>query len=766
MIKKIYLALGIFSLFLIFPFRAAAKEPVATDLTHQTTVIINGNNASVSFADLGYRDRTLVSPLGLANILFSTPLNWKLVSGGEIELHYDLFLSGPDINKVADTKNPFGGSLLLTFNGQVVGSIPLDETGSHIKRLKIPDSALITTREDGRNLLTISMDATFSCDNNVTATLIIKSTSFFDLFFEETIPELNLSHLPAPFYRDNSFVPESTLIVIPDNPDALEMQAALNVMSGFGSMIGGVYNMELVTNSQIADIDPTLYHMIFVGMPGQFRDLSKVGFQIPIANGKFINMPTESEQDGNVQLALSPWNSNKVIMLVSGNSPEAVLKAGQAVSSGRIFVYENPTLAFVSNVQTLSETLPIVEDFNFENLGYATETLSGLGVKSQEYLFYVSKDQVLTNEGSINLVYYHSGLLDYGVSSFSVELNGQAIASTIFSKESEQVTTLAIKIPPGTLRFGENHLNVSANMLTLPSCDITGFSDPWFIISNQSSIHLPVMSGVTLLAEPLLKDLKFFPKLFATHSDLGDLAFIFTKSDIASWKIAGKLAYNLGQQFNPLISNLQVAYADDVPQAIHDRNSMIILGLASEMPFLSEFNDMLPAPFDLSSNIASERQMQVIYRIPVGVSVGYLELMQSPFNAEKSILVVSGNDLNGVIFAGNGLLQDKLQSQLAGVFAVTNGTQVATGNASSPFSIVNDVVPDAVAINTTPVPDVTGGNNVPMHPAWLLPTIIISVSIILGVLGYVAVTAYIKRRSQPLKLINDITDESNTTDEK
>jgi len=745
--KKMFLVLGILMILLTIPFQVAAQAPESNAQPQQKAKIeVAGGKASISFADLGYRERTLVSPYDITNLLFSTP-SWKLIPGGEIELNYDLFLSGADLNKITGAKNPYGGNLLLTLNGQIIGSIPLDEIGSHTIRFKIPDNALTPTREDGRHQLSIALDASFSCEYNINAKVVIKTTSLFNLIFEEISPELNLSRLPAPFYRDNSFIPESTFIVIPDNPTALEIQAALNIMSGFGSMIGSDYNMDMITTSQLSGIDPTLYHMTFVGTPDQFSILSEVNFQIPVANGKFINLPPKSENDGVVQMAISPWNPNKVIMMVSGNSDEAVVKASQAVSSGRIFVYENPALAFISDVQMLSDTFPIVEDFSFENLGYVTQTLSGIGVRSQQYLFYAGKEQVLTKDGSIDLVYYHSGLLNYGISSFSVDLNGQTIASIPFSKESEQVTTLHIKIPPGVLRFGENRLDISASMIFMPSCDISGFSTPWFTISNQSSIHLPVVTG-TSLSEPLLKDLKFYPELFVTHSDLGDLAFVFPKSDVASWKIAGKIAYNLGQQFNPLISNLHAAFADDVPQDIHDTKSMIVLGLANEIPFLAEFNDMLPAPFDMSNNTASERQMQIVYRIPTGVSVGYLQLMLSPFNAEKSILVISGNDQNGLILAGNGLLLSDLKSQLTGVFAVTNGTQVATGNASSPFSVVGSVAPGSVPVNTTPVPDLLSGTSTVERPVWLLPVIVISILIIIGVLFYFIATTIAKRRSR------------------
>lgn len=754
--KRMFLILGMLGILLLTPFHAAARASEADAPSHQFAAIqVDGNKVSVPFSELGYREKTLLSPYGVTSVFLNTPLNWKLIPGGEIELHYDVLLSGADIDKIVDAKNPFGGSMLFTFNGQLVGSLPLDETGSHIARLKIPDTALTSILADGRNQLTISLDAPFSCNYDIKARVVIKSTSFFDLVFEVSSPELNLSRLPSPFYRNNSFIPDSALIVVPDSPDVLEIQAALNVMAGFGSMIGNDYNMELITISQLAGVDPTLHHMIFVGMPGQFNILSEVQFQIPIANGKFVNIPPTSEGDGIVELALSPWNPSKVIMVVSGNSIEAVVKAGQAVSSGRIFIYENPTLAFVSNVQMLSETLPVIEDSTFENLGYITQTLSGVGVKSHEYLFYASKEQVSTKDGYVELVYYHSGLLDYGVSSFSVSINGQVIASEPFSEKSEEVTTIKVKIPSGTLRFGENRLDVRASMIVLTACDSSGFSDPWLTISSQSNVHLPAAAG-TALAEPLLKDLKFFPELFVTHSDLGDVAFVFPKSDTASWKIAGKLAYNLGRQFNPLIANLQVAYADDVPQGIHDTRSLIVLGLASEIPFLGEFNDLLPAPFDLTNNTASERQMQIVYRIPEGVSVGYLELMLSPFNVERSILVVSGNNHNGLLLAGNGLLQTELSSQLAGVFAVTNGTLVATGNASSPFSIVGEVAPGSVAVNTTPVSNVLDTKYEIERPGWLLPVIIISILSVVGILGYVIVTTIAKNRLQRIEVLDEV----------
>ena len=86
------------------------------------------------------------------------------------------------------------------------------------------------------------------------------------------------------------------------------------------------------------------------------------------------------------------------------------------------------------------------------------------------------------------------------------------------------------------------------------------------------------------------------------------------------------------------------------------------------------------------------------------MSVGYLELMPSPFNSEKTVLVIAGNTDNGLPMARNALIGPVLSDQLAGVFAVTNGTQIATGRGSTLFSIVGAVVPEAEQVVATPLP--------------------------------------------------------------
>ena len=197
---------------------------------------------------------------------------------------------------------------------------------------------------------------------------------------------------------------------------------------------------------------------------------------------------------------------------------------------------------------------------------------------------------------------------------------------------------------------------------------------------------------------------------------------------------------------NPSISNLRVAYADNVPADIRDQSSLILVGKASDLGMLSDLNDKLPAPFDLKNNTATERDMQIVYRLPPGVSVGYLQLLHSPYNIDKALLIASGNDDAGLAMAGNALTTDPLKSRLAGQFAVTNGVQVATGGSSSQFSVVGTAVPGAVPVVATPISPATVFRPGFVRPGWLSTLGIISGIVVLVILIYVIAMAVARGR--------------------
>src|SRR4026207_676283 len=152
----------------------SARESISNE--QAGFIEVGANEATVTFAELGFRETSLVSPFDSTRVLFSVPANWRLAPGGEVQLDYDVTLSGADAGLIG-SQNPYGGTLLVTFNGQLVTTISLKELGSHTMQFTLPPNSLTSVRQDGRHQLTISLNAQFSCLYNISALVVIKPTS-------------------------------------------------------------------------------------------------------------------------------------------------------------------------------------------------------------------------------------------------------------------------------------------------------------------------------------------------------------------------------------------------------------------------------------------------------------------------------------------------------------------------------------------------------------------------------------------------------------
>src|SRR5690606_23078847 len=94
--------------------------------------------------------------------------------------------------------------------------------------------------------------------------------------------------------------------------------------------------------------------------------------------------------------------------------------------------------------------------------------------------------------------------------------------------------------------------------------------------------------------------------------------------------------------------------------------------------------------------------------------------------------------------------------------AITNGSQVATGSASSAFSAVGTLVPPDNAIVTTPVPAVpTSAPSAAGPPGWLIPILIASGIAILLIMILVLVTSLARKRAETAGPFNPVRSNGN-----
>ena len=389
----------------------------------------------------------------------------------------------------------------------------------------------------------------------------------------------------------------------------------------------------------------------------------------------------------------------------------------------------------ISTVNPLSSEGPVSIDQTFQSLGYPSQTMGLFGENYITYLFYVSPEQANSTGAYIDLVLSHSDLLNYESTGVTVTLNDEVVGGVRLSEDSPVIEQ--INLVPGVLRRGINRLEIFSEIVPFYNCYSSDLQSTWITINETSNIHLPISEEKLNISDVNLRD---FPYMFLSERNLSNLAFIFASNDQVSWDYASQVAYYIGTKGNIPLADIQVVYADDVSDEILNNYNLLVFGQASTLPVISKFNDLLPAPFASGSDEAVQPSMLVNYSLLPDTSVGYLQMLPSPWNTDRVILAVMGNTANGVPMAGVTLTQDDLVSRLAGNFAVLYEDQVVTTDTRLGVGKEGIISQLPVAVTVTPsVDSVVPSTAAPVteaKPQWILPVIGAVTFIIIGFLVF------------------------------
>lgn len=714
-------------------------------ITPTATPILLNNQDVVTFSQFQRGDAntiTLNGPYDSRGIGFALPANWQLKEGIELNLQYGVSYN-TEIQGDADVFLSSGGILNVFLNGNLILPINLNKLGDVETRFTIPLSAFDTLRSDGLNILSFTLESYDSCRFlGQNTTVFIYPTSYLTLPHNIVNPSVNLLNFPRPIYQ-NSFEVDQALIVVPDQPSAEEIQAALTVAAGLGKLSANNLKLDLTTVQNMANKNFGNTHLILIGKSSSLPNLNELKLPMPVVDGKFQS--TENNVDaGIIQMVDSPWSSGPhVVLLLSADTDKGVIQAAQAISTGvlRPNRFENLSIVEQVNVGEMSNFQPV--DRTLAELGYSVTTFENRGFNSEEYVFNIPHGMTISSNSYFDLIYGHSAVLDYDNSQITVSINDQPIGSVRMTDESSKLPTNQIRftIPLSVVKSGDNFLNISANMVSINECAPEDSQGLWTNIWPESNLHLPLL---TISSNPLtLQDLSIYPAPFSNDPFLSTTAFIVERNNYESWANAVKIASLLGWQTTGSMVALSAFYGDEIPTSALSNYNLLIVGRPSQLPIITEINPILPAPFDIGNDIADESKgFQVIYRIPPDSPMGYIEILQSPWNTNNVILGILGNTYQGVDWATNALVDSTLSWQLGGNFAVINNQQIlltnsinfsTTGGEEEVTDGQEDLpIPTSVNEELTSISPVTSA-----RPTWVLALIIIATVLLSIVLGIV-----------------------------
>ncbi len=715
------LSLAILVLFGLFslPFQTPVRAHPARTLNE-----VDAQDAII-FTDLGLqRDLFLQGPLSRTTLAFSYPPEWRLEAGARLQLDVTILLSNFLVGQeTRSLDGVFAGQVSVVFNRVPLGAQLLQGGGQRILDFEIPAEALIPDPATGLNELVIEWDSTASCGQNLAASLSLSvDTSYLLLPHQMQSPALNLGLYPRPFVTGNNPRPAPVTLGIPDQSAESTLRGVIAIAASLGRLSGGQLDLALVSASQLTRANFADSHLILLGQPQDFALAGTSSMPVPI-----------SAQDGVLALAVSPWNSNRVILWVSGADGPAVEKAALALAGGALVTAGNPATAFVG-AATVPQPAAFQRDQPFSTLTPGPLTFTTFGMSRKQVQFHIPPGSTVGADAYVDLTFTHAQLIDFLRSGIVVRLNGITIGSIRLSDVSSNLNTARLIIPASAVRSGVNTLELQVEITPRDACSDWRTGSQFVTIFPESVLHLP-LSDTPILPQRTA-DLSAFPAAFL-QSDLDNTTFILPENDPASWAVAARLAFALGaQSLSRHAPGVQIV--PDAGAFTPEGGDYIVVGQPGRAPAILAISGVLPAPFDANGQISPETAAQFPFAIDPSRSAGFLQAAVLSGGA-TSVLLVAGNNSQGLDWASQSITDPSLREKMQG----SNFVAVQSRGAPKAFRVNSpgsDTTPGALIPG---VPEQAGGPetdqsssaaSLPRSDAWALPTLAVAILAMIALL--------------------------------
>lgn len=359
------------------------------------------------------------------------------------------------------------------------------------------------------------------------------------------------------------------------------------------------------------------------------------------------------EDDGILLEIPSPWDPQKVILLITGASDQAVHKAGQSLSLDTGLWNMQGPAALVREVRPSPPvTRTWMTDFTLAGLGYGDRTTYGFHPRNLwlDYWFDVPRGWHYTNEAYLTLFFGHSEAIDASSSTLTVLLNGSPLATVPLNQDNAAGGSLQVDLPSTGINPGaSNRLSIRPVMQIAggAQCQSVAGDEAWLRVSQDSWLHLDqhIEERVSVL------DLDDFPSPFSDRPDLSDVLFVLP-SDPGPVELEALLqvAAIFGRTAGGAEINPRVSLGNPDAAMLRDYD-IVAIGRPTRNLLIQEVNAALPQPFVPGTDEVENQWGEVLLRLPPDIPLGYIQEIPSPWNEERALLAVTGTGDQGITWS-------------------------------------------------------------------------------------------------------------------
>lgn len=612
---------------------------------------------TLSLKDIGAEQNVeLKTVKTFRDFYFTKPDNWKIAPSSKLII---AFQHSPQLI-------PERSSLNIAINSQIIKTIELNKGNSALTTIavSIPPNIL-----KDYNKLTLDVDQhyTYQCEDPFDPALwtSVLNSSKVQLDYTPLVPKTDFALFPYPIFDPLGYGITELNFVVPklftDSDDTLKALAMVDAK--IAQQIGwDDFKVMVYTQDKINPKD----NLIFVGTPQENAAISMFQNVLPfkIQGDKLIDTSGRAIDDdlGVLMMVPNPNSPGNVILVVTGNTPQAVLKAATVLT-------QNPTSkilkgsavvvkqTFPSDLAELRDWSDYVHEKEARLLDVNLESVTTRGVTSVPILYNlkIMPDMSMPprNFVQMNLVYSYAANLDPTMSKLEIVLNDISLHSvSLDNTDGENLKTLQVKIPTEDFKT-YNDLKFQFHLFPVKYdlCRFTTDEHIWGTIHNTTNFSFPAQLKTVIPDMGLIND-GGYP--FTAYRDLQDTVFVLA-DDFNPIDVYAMLSTTarLAKMTTPTAAiNLDAIRYKHLTNEQKSAKNFIVIGTEFRNELIKKLNAELHLIYQESFKLFKKDKLDQLTKLKDIPNQGIVEqMLSSSWNENRVIMIIYGQDDRGLLNA-------------------------------------------------------------------------------------------------------------------
>lgn len=520
---------------------------------------------------------------------------------------------------------------------------PKRQTGLQTKSIKIPLRLI-----QGQNNLRISgqiLNAAGKRDYRLGQTpanwLTVDSHSSVNFQYQLMSPTKAIKSFYDHFSGPDTIANRNSVIRTPAQATNAELAASMVVLTGESRVITTENQQIPVTTLADKTVNAADYQVVV----GRYQHLPQ-RFQRVIKRQDLQNQ-------GQIRFIHS---QGRYYLIVTALTDHLLTKTAKFVANQEL-MQETQTASEAVTDQTQTFTSALHYQGRYQ-LTDTTDKLVGSGHQERSYFVSLPVDRNNADGSQITLHLRYAKNLDFKSALATVYVNDTAVGSRHLTARRADNDTFTVTLPKGMALGHSFTVRVALDLPVQQPANSTNQETPWASIESDSVAAIKSAPGNDLLFSN-------YPNLFLKNSTYDNLVVVrpktMTTTDYATLTNIFNLIGNYAQS-----NQGRIRLYDHQPSAdVLKHANVIAFGSAKQNPLVNRLNSHLYFQYNHARTGLLSNEKLSIERL-YGQQIGTAQLLRSPYNAKKGLLVVTGASAEATYLASTQINYQRNIAQYSG----------------------------------------------------------------------------------------------------